>query len=357
MKSIYFKRKNSVIRVLNEDTNKKPKKNWDRIIYISILISLVLMLGNYTVTRLFFIKANGHILFQSVNIRLTDDSRIIDYYKEEGAKVEKGDTLFTYFEDIDNRVGTSGFNYSVSTEAENLDWLEKEKYNLKKKIDLNTIDIEQNRTLITKLKEELKGVYNEVMLDISPKSKLENIKQKIFLLEGDIKKFISENEQLESYIKSLKPRYKKTTRSSGSRGKGSKNGLNIFYSPIEGTVTKIFVQPYEVALKSDNILSIHKNRNIFIKAFFEQEDLKYLKEGDLVDVSFPDGTSSEGVIKRFYFATYPLPEEFQKKYEPVERSLSADIYPVNEEELKKWKGFYKMGIEVTKSKYSLFQWN
>jgi len=46
-----------------------------------------------------------------------------------------------------------------------------------------------------------------------------------------------------------------------------------------------------------------------------------------------------------------MPEEFQKKYEPTTRTVAADLYPLNNEEAKKWKAYYKMSVKITKFKY------
>jgi hypothetical protein len=135
-------------------------------------------------------------------------------------------------------------------------------------------------------------------------------------------------------------------------GWGDENGLVKYYlSPIDGTVTKINFESMEVALKSEIIVSIHKPEHIYIKGFFDQSDMDDISIGDEVKVEFPDGTKSTGKIKRFYYATNAIPEEFQKKYEPVTRTLLADITPVNETELKKWRTFYRMGVKIYKYKY------
>ena len=98
-------------------------------------------------------------------------------------------------------------------------------------------------------------------------------------------------------------------------------------------------------------MTLHKDRPAFIKAYFEQEDIANFNTGDVFKVTFPDGSISYGILKRFYIATYVLPEEFQKKYEPTTRSVAADIYPLKEGEILKWKAFYKMGVDVSKFKY------
>ena len=99
-------------------------------------------------------------------------------------------------------------------------------------------------------------------------------------------------------------------------------------------------------------MTIHKRYSTSIKAFFEQEDLRFFKVGDVFTITFPDGTVSQGVLKRFFIATYHMPEEFQKKYESTTRAIAADIYPLNGEDADKWRVFHKMSVDVTKFKYN-----
>jgi hypothetical protein len=119
---------------------------------------------------------------------------------------------------------------------------------------------------------------------------------------------------------------------------------------MNGIATRIFIHSYETALKNEEIMALHEAQPAFIKAYFEQEDLRFFKEGDIFTIEFPDGTMSKGILKRFYIATYTLPDEFQKKYEPTTRSIAADIYAIDSTEIKKWKTFYKMSVDISKLK-------
>ncbi len=119
----------------------------------------------------------------------------------------------------------------------------------------------------------------------------------------------------------------------------------VFRSPFSGMVTRIYFSDYEVALKGEKIMTIFQSGEIHIKGFFEQKDLKYLRAGDRVIIEFPDSERFEGKIVRLYFASLPLPPEFQKKYEPVHRSIVADIVPVNLEKIKN-REIEKMSVTI-----------
>ncbi|MCX6296511.1 MAG: hypothetical protein NTX97_10670 [Bacteroidetes bacterium] len=330
-------------------------------IYIVFLSLVFLFLGYYAINKIFFIKADGQVLFENVSIRLTDDCRIIGFQKEEGDTVKVGDSLFTYTLDKDNLWGNISLSGGITaTSYDNeWDWIEKEKYALMKKVALNKIDITESAALIASYKTEIQRLQNEVVLDVLPKNRLEYVQNEILRLSTAIAKLTSENNQLYGLLKQLNsmikaPRVKSTKSGSiggGGNGNNDENAVKVFYSPIDGTVTRIYTHQYEVALKSEQIMAIHKNTPMYVKGFFEQEDLNYFKEGDMVNIVFPDGTESKGIIKRFYYATYPLPDEFQKRYEPTTRTIAADIYPVSDQEYSHWRAFYKMSVTITKFKY------
>lgn len=411
MKSVNFQRNKSLLRVVNEEQIKK-RRNYDRIIYLTLLIAFLIFLFYFFIFKSLYLKAYGQVIIDSMRIRLTDDSRIAKYYVNEGDSVVVGDTLFAYAldEDIgDGDGGGGGIGSSMVSIADGGGndkdtWYLKEIYNLKKKIALNNIEMAENKMLMDSYSKEIKRLSNEVVLDVLPKTRLEYVQNEILRLNTENQKLNSENNQLNALIGTLGPfrtdpdKMRKINVSSsgskygggsgiGNRGKYGKNkqvvldpkhlrkgnnywedyypGFNehlsfsgedlsqerYFLSPMDGIITREYIHVYETALKSEDILSIHRDHPAFIKAFFSQEDLLDIKEGDEFKIKFPDGTVSHGILKRFYIATYVLPDEFQKRYEPVTRSIAADIYPVDPEEAEKWKNFYKMGVEIYKFKY------
>lgn len=373
MKSVNFQRNKALIRVVNEQKIKK-QRNWDRIMYLGLLGFFLIFVIYYFATKYLFIHAYGHVIIESTRIRLTDDARIIEFYVQEGDRIKQNDTLFSYALDRDDDIsGNSSYAQSVNIGSimggSRDDWWVKEIYALKKKIALNNIDISENDNLISGYKKEIKRVSNEVILDVLPKSRLEFLQNEIITLNTENKKLDKENRELNSLMKTLGPSKSSKSikgvnvRSRKGNGVGDKEGVRkldfseelltqakYFRSPMNGIATRIYIHGYETALKSEEIMALHEAQPAYIKAYFEQEDLRYFKEGDLFSIEFPDGTVSKGILRRFYIATYTLPEEFQKKYEPTTRSIAADIYPLDTLEIKKWKTFYKMSVDISKLK-------
>ncbi|MBK7669109.1 MAG: hypothetical protein IPJ32_18265 [Sphingobacteriaceae bacterium] len=365
----------------NEKETKK-KTNWDRIVYLILLFLFVLFILYYILNKLLMVHAYGHVIIESTKIRLTDDARIAEMRVHEGDSVVVGDTLFTYSLDLDqdisgpNAGGTALSIAGLSGGSRgNTDyWWLKELYNVKKTIAINTIKVNENTELIKNFEGELKRMTNEVILDVLPKQRLDYLQTEIYKLKAENLKLVGENNQLYGLMKTLKPFDSPTNKPASigninirtsNKSSEQKNyyrtdllfsgellsDLHYFTAPMDGLVTRIFIQPTETALKTEEIMTLHKNRPAFIKAYFEQEDLANFKEGDIFKVTFPDGSTSYGMLKRFYIATYVLPEEFQKKYEPTTRSVAADIYPLNNDDLAKWKAFYKMGVDISKFKF------
>lgn len=372
MKSINFQRNKSLIRVVNEQkVKKKIQRNWDRILYIGLLLTFILFMFYYFFFKFVYVHAFGHVIIENTHIRLTDDARVIEFYVNEGDSIQKNDTLFSYALDRDDDInGQSSLTIGSLTSAGKDEWWVKELFALKKKIVLNNIDVSENANLVANYKTEMKRLSNEVILDVMPKSRLDFVQNEIFRLNNENQKIQKENLELNGLIKTLGPTTNKNKyNASNVRLKnGASAGLKdlsklafseellsepkYFKSPISGVSTRIFIHNYETVLKSEEIMSIHQAHPAFIKAYFEQEDLKYFKVGDEFEIKFPDGTTSVGILKRFYIATYTLPEEFQKKYEPTTRSIAADIYPADSLEILKWHAFYKMSVDISKLKFN-----
>jgi multidrug resistance efflux pump len=364
MKSINFKRK----ELANADGVEQPKrtpkkpKNWDRVIYISILLIILFFIGKYFVGQTFYIEAVGQVRFQDVKFRNTDDSRIMEFHKDAGDAVKIGDSLFTYIDARQYAEMNQGFSleetYStIQAKETSQNWIEREMYNLEKDISIKESTLIENQKLIDFYTKQARKVEEQVILDVVPKSEYTNNIDRRNKLIGENSALTAEIKIYEKQYESLAIRLEEVNQTGLASGSTSRSGKGldslrrVFKSPMEGTITELYKSEFEVALKSENILSIHKPENVYIKAFFDQEDLKELKEGDIVTLEFPDGTKSEGYIKKFYFSTYLIPIEFQNRYDPPTRTLSADIYPVNTEDLKKWRKFYKMRVTITKGKF------
>ena len=86
-------------------------------------------------------------------------------------------------------------------------------------------------------------------------------------------------------------------------------------------------------------------------AYFKQKDIKYVEAGDKVDITFPDGSKSLGIVDKMYIKTAAMPDRLYRKGSSVERRIRAVVVPINVQEASKWYGYYKINVLVSKPKY------
>ena len=380
MKSINFKRRGTEIRTLPEES-RTARRKWDRITYIFILFILLGLGIYYASTKLLFTRAQGQMLYENLDVRLLNDCRVTKYFVHEYDSVRVGDTLFEYIDDKDNNNynnnGNAGGNVSVSVSAgrgNDNSWIEREILNKREKISSDEAKRKENLSLIKSYESELERIRASVILGVLPQSRLDIRQNEIIQLNAENSRLSEEIletrkiiGQLESDLASSGQTNTQTSSnlnvnsgssSTPSSGSSESTGLTdlekkkkYFISPIDGSINRIYTMEFETALRDEVVLAIHKKSPIFVRAYFDQQDLEHVGIGEEFTVTFPDGTVSKGILKSFYYSTIPLPEEFQKRYEPVSRAVVGDIYPVNIDEAKRWKSFYKMSVDVSKSKY------
>jgi len=380
LKSINFKRRGTEIRTLPEES-RTARRKWDRITYILILIILLALGIYYASSKIFYTRAQGQVLYENVDIRLLDDCRVTRYFVHEYDSVRVGDTLFEYIndnDDTDNGGGAGGGgSVSVSVNAgggKDNSWIEREILNKREKIATIEAKRKENLSLIKSYEAELERIRASVVLGVLPQSRLDLRQNEIVQLKAENSRLSEEIAELKKILRQLKAdlaaenkknnnvksniKIKGGANSGGQDSDNDNGGLaelekrkQYFISPIDGTINQIFTKEFETALRDEVVLSVHKKSPIFVRAYFDQKDLDHVGIGEEFTVTFPDGTVSKGVLKSFYYSTIPLPEEFQKRYEPVSRAVVGDIYPLNIDEAKRWKDFYKMSVDVSKYKY------
>ncbi|MEN9943580.1 MAG: hypothetical protein RLZZ91_1581 [Bacteroidota bacterium] len=380
MKSINFKRRGTEIRTLPEES-RTARRKWDRITYILILIILLALGIYYASSKIFYTRAQGQVLYENVDIRLLDDCRVTRYFVHEYDSVRVGDTLFEYIndnDDTDNGGGAGGGgSVSVSVNAgggKDNSWIEREILSKREKIATIEAKRKENLSLIKSYEAELERIRASVVLGVLPQSRLDLRQNEIVQLKAENSRLSEEIAELKKILRQLKAdlaaeskksnnvksniKIKGGANSGGQDSDNDNGGLaelekrrQYFISPIDGTINQIFTKEFETALRDEVVLSVHKKSPIFVRVYFNQEDLDQIAVGEEFDIRFPDGTISKGVLKSFYYSTIPLPEEFQKRYEPVSRAVVGDVYPLNIDEAKRWKDFYKMSVDVSKYKY------
>ncbi|TVZ56423.1 multidrug resistance efflux pump [Lutibacter sp. Hel_I_33_5] len=339
MKAFNYKKGKAIIRTLKEPKIKKKKFNFDRVLYLLIILGLFIWLSSFIYKKTVWLEGNGQMLMDKVDVNFTNDIRLKQLFINEGDTVTVGTKLFNYFQ--------NNFDSDASLVLKNLDKKEQTSNNLAtilKQIHLNSIRLKGLQKKLAYLKIQEKKVTKLVLLDVYTKTKLDGVISLKLQVENDINVLKNELYFLSLQKKMLQP-------SSNLLLNNSNNYQNTYISPIKGVVGQILKNSEESCYKAENVMTIHNVEKVFIKAYFDLKDLANIKKGDLVQVEFPDKTTSEGIINKLYISTYKAPTEFQKKYEPTERNILTEIVPLDTTQTKEWAKFYKLNLKIKIGKF------
>jgi len=341
MKKFDYKKKPSIIRTLKEPPKKKKKINWDRVLFLGIISVGLFFLLRHVYKSIAIVEADGQVMLKSIKVNFVNDIRLRDLYITEGDTVDGLDTLFSYWNELHDDDGSKSVQISNSNE-----WVRKEKLNLLRQISGKRAALSETADLITAYKQRKGKLVQLVMLDAAENSNLQSVTNLLLTLESKV-------EILKSEIYFLWQHYNQLTTEeanlvdAGSGGYSSIFTTRQYISPFRGIIGEIQAQPNEVCYEGEYVFTIHSPEDIEIHAYFSQEHIDRIFLNEVVRVSFPDGSEGKGYIKKYHISTKELPPEFQKKYEPTERTILTEIHPVDEKTATLWKRFYKMDVRVS----------
>lgn len=337
MKSSYFSRSSGEIRII-KSKDSKARFNWDKIVYLTIFTVLIGYLIYYLGHRMLVIKETGQVQFETLEIQYFKDIQIDKFYFNEGDSVEVGDTIFSF------HIEHGDLLTYAEVEMERYQKVSETLSKHTSQIRIKEAELESLRSLLQFTKAERSRVEKEVLLSVYTSSRVdpyvrkeEELKSSIFILEKEIEA-----------LKSITPVITKAYTISPNQN----NHYQYFTSPIAGTVAHKYMTEHETVLESEHIMSLFlPHKNVHIKTFFTSDDMKYLKIGDEVDLYFPNGQKSVGIIKQFFYDTYELPVQFDDYSEDVYKRIEADLVPLHPEDQQLWNASIKLTVDVRKSKF------
>jgi len=335
-------------------TDEKPperKRNWGKYLYFLVLGAIILSILLYLLDTSIHAEGDGQVIFDKLYIQHTSDVRVLNIFVKEGSSVRRNDRLFTYSEESrgDGIVRQSAESSYYSPD------IEREISRAIQAIRLRELDRKGYEESLGRSRADYDAIRNQALLDAHYPGRLGEMAENIKSTESLIARADEEIRILKEYLARIRginaAAAEKSLRAyqaaqSAAQAAQSAAGAKTFVAMEDGVVTRIYPNNHEVVLKGDTIMEIYKPEEIAIKAFFEQEDIQHLRNGARVSIRFPDGTRATGLIKRYYFATQPLPPEFQKRYEPVKRTVVVDIEPPSREAGLEWKQYYKLSVKV-----------
>jgi len=332
MKSTQFNRNPTAIRVRQEKTRKaRPVTKW-------VYFTLLLLIIGYALYRLvlwqFLLTTTGQVFFQKTDVQVLREGRLTEIHVYEGKDVKENDELFTvvYPEE-------AGLLYR------DVSWVVRERWQLEQKVNAKALELRLLEQRLMDSRRRLGEDDEDILLEIKNPDLIRKLRREIADHEQGLHMLREELDQLRKQKNKLE---KMPDRVALPRRETRK----VFRAPSEGTVTRIFKATSEVVMPSETVLKLHHSNAITIRAFYDQKDSDYVKEGENVTIKLPNSKIKlQGFIKRRYLSTFPLPVELQPRFEPTRRKIVVDIELVN---FKKEDFFYKMKVSVQKIKIPRF---
>lgn len=348
MREFQIRTKPTVLTTLKEPPKKNNKKKikWQRLSFLAIVFIFLFYVGAKVYMQLAVIQADAQIELHKQLIHFPSDVYLENIYIEEGQRIQKGDTLFKYSIPLEDHITTSEINIDKPVE-----WIVREKINTTKNIELKKIGLREIRKQLG-LRREMHDTKKSLILigSHNDRNEFDELSIQINRLESQEKALIDEIAYLRNFLRTLSvenSNYKRIE----TRKKDFIETKYFYVSKLDGIIGQINYNENEICYRKEELMTIHKMNDLRVKAFFDPIDMKYLNEGDVVNINYPDNSSSQGIITNFHIATYALPEEFQKKYEPTQRNIVAEVKLMKDTH-RPLMSYYKMNVLITKNRYN-----
>ena len=354
MKVKSLKKRNSLIIGFKGEKPIK-ERNWDRLVYITLLIILSGIGMHYLAGYLLYASGKGQVLMGTLDTKVPGNIRIMYYYKSEGDEVNENDTLFSYI--TENSVSSNVTDSSGLYAPVNPEWLEKQLFSWKERVELNESEIEELRHQLKSKKIDYNEALVQVKLNILSFDNLYKLKEKVEVVQNRIAVLSQENKvilrQAESSIEKLKNcalKEKAYFTAAIQQNLSVNNNVHFYQSPVKGIISNILKRASELSFQ-ESILLVQREDELFVRAYFDSKFVNSIKENDTVNIIFPDEARGKGIVRRLHVPVLPQGHEMHNGTELEESVYGVDIYPLNVQEGKAWKIYNSLNVKVFKSKF------
>ena len=161
---------------------RKKGINWDRVVYLIVLLILVVTLIIYLSDKYFYLTVDGQVVNKNHVVYLSNDAWIDEVYVEADEFVEVGDSLFLYRNEF-TRTDNDLFNSIQSAETSK----ERDLANARRNLIIKETEYKENLKLIASYQEEIDEIELMVLLDAYSSDRIDSYEIEI----DKITKFIS----------------------------------------------------------------------------------------------------------------------------------------------------------------------
>jgi len=321
----------------------RKRVNWDRIVYLVVLLILVGSLVLYLLDKYIYLSVSGQVVYKSHLVYLPNDSRIYDIYFEEDEMVEEGDTLFSYRAEI-NRTDNALFNSIQSAEASK----ERDLSDARRNLLVKQTEYNENLKLIASYQKKIEEIELMVLLDANSSERINSYQIEIDKLKSKNEVILAEIRYWQNYIANA-PRRTSSYQNNLNARISDLNQFKVYISTVTGKIDRINYEVDELVYKGQQILDIVEDE-IYAICYLREDDFGLLLEGDMVDVKFANGQKDKGVVKLIFANLENIPSRYLRIVSAPNDYMLVVIEPLDETGLEKWEVNVNQRIKVTKQR-------
>lgn len=123
--------------------------------------------------------------------------------------------------------------------------------------------------------------------------------------------------------------------------------VGSIYAPVKGSIRKLFKSENSQVFSGEAIMTLRPaNGAVKIHGFFKNSQIKYIKKGKTVEITFPDDSKSTGTMGQHYTVATSYREKIREDYTPVTSDVLVEIHPLDDEEAGHWRKFDRMNVRL-----------
>lgn len=327
----------------DEQPLKKKGVNWDRVVYLAVLLILVASLVYYLIDRYVYLSVSGQVVYKSHLIYLPDDARIFDIYTEEDEMIEVGDTLFIFLSEI-NRTDNALFNSIQSAEASK----ERDIADARRNLLVKQAEYNENLKLIDSYKKKIEEIELMVLLDANNAERINSFQIEIDKLKAKNEVILTEIRYWRNYIANAPKRTSNYQNTLNSRI-SDLNQTKVYVSSVEGKVDRINFEMNELAYKGQSILEIIED-DLYALCYLPEDEFGVLLEGDVVNIKFANGQKDKGIVRLIFANSENIPSRYLRIIAAPKDFLLIVIEPLDNTNINMWESGVNQRIRVTKQR-------
>ena len=305
---------------------KNNKASITQLIYFLILLIVVGYLFFLITKRYWYFEEIGVVEVEKTLISSIDGGRIDNIYIKEGQKLKMGDSIAV--------IEASRTDCTVTQDSR----IDKLRYEIQN--DIVELGVLRAQLAATKQTTDDYELRRALELDRGLLRESERIKREQEKYSIDITLL---SKQIELKKQQLNDLQKNKNTVSMHRECFSES----IVAPFNAIVLAIHKRPKEYTQRGEAIVTLIKHGALVrIEAYLNRDLLKYIHIGDKLDIEFPDGMKSHGLIKEINSSAYIATERQLDQYKPYESDIRVHLMPIDNQMRDQWLKYDRMEVSV-----------